>query len=100
MKLINLFLMLSLTLSSSSCSSAEWKRCGVDPKIQSWEWCASSRHGEDKHHKGFCYVTRECKQRNWPLSDLKRNVILFCAFSDMQCIESNNLFNKRIISVE
>lgn len=86
-----------ILLNSISCSSAVWKPCGVSPEKQVWEWCNKSKHSDQYDRKGFCYVATECLDRLWPLPDLKRNKILFCAFGDMKCFDENDLFHKSIV---
>ena len=91
-------ILISIILVLISCASANhWYNVGVSNEKKVWRFCSTQRDGVDKNKKGFCYIDKECKNRF--LQKRKcRQVPLFCAWGDVECMEKYGLFNKVIRS--
>lgn len=100
-------LLLVLTFLTSCVSmSADWSSWKVedvayDKRI--WRFCSREKDGEELHRKGFCYVSQECRTRKTILGNEKsecRQLPLFCAWGDIECMDRYNIFNKVIVHKE
>jgi len=59
-----------------------------------WRVCSKEKDKPELHHKGFCYVDKECKRVIFRKKC--RNRQLFCAWGDLDCMEKYKLFLKKL----
>lgn len=87
MNLQKLILLVSLLL--SSCAHGDWKNEGVAPEKRKWRFCSAI--DLDMQDKGICYWDLECKRIM--LIKTCRRIQLFCAWGDLECMESYGIIN-------
>lgn len=105
MKILFKILIISLFASCSSLQSkdwSDWKHCGVAKEQERWMFCDALRDGQDRHRKGLCYQSLECRTREtmWPFRNIKtetRVKHLFCAWGDLECMDKHKLWPKIIV---
>lgn len=88
MKLI-LLTVIAATL-TFSCASATWKVQDVSLEKREWRVCSEILDGPEKHQKGFCYISQECKKKKC------RPLPLFCAWGDIVCMDKWKLLDKKL----
>jgi len=83
----------------SSCSSVEakakWLPEDVSDAKKPWRICNERLDGAKKHHKGFCYISQECRKRLFRKKECRPNP-LFCAWGALKCYSKYGLFNKKL----
>lgn len=94
-------IIISLMYSCASISGewGQWKVIDVAQEKQIWRLCEQGKDGIDKHHKGFCYISQECRKRETILGNERiecRNAPLFCTWGDIDCYLKNGIFNKQL----
>lgn len=83
-----------------SCASARRKWVEKSPPFidQTWRICTEEYDGLEKHLKGYCYISKECKNR-FILKDKCRPLPKFIPYSDeagvLRIINSGKVLKKR-----
>ena len=86
-----LFVIVFMIIIANSCASAPWVMRDVSLEKRVWRFCHEHYDGPEKHEKGFCYISQECK------SDKKcRPLPLFCAWVDIDCLRKYKILQKKI----
>lgn len=101
-------IILGFTLIMTSCASMSedwgpWKLAGVSIDDRAWRFCSTDLDGAALNRKGMCYISLECRTRKTIFGNEKkecRNAPLFCAWGDIACMDSYNIFNKIIVNKE
>lgn len=80
-----------------------WKTVDVNNDKRIWRFCDLDHDGPDNTKKGFCYISQECRYRSTIFGNQKeecRNAPLFCAFTDIACMDRYEIFSKVIVNKE
>lgn len=89
-----IILAIYLSVIVSSCAAAKWKIHDVNLEKRVWRICSSHLDGLEKHEKGFCYISQECKKSAF--SNKCRPKPLFCEWGDIPCLRHYKLLQKKL----
>lgn len=93
-RLTQITMTLTLTFSVNGCATS-YKPIGPNYEKRVWRVCSQEKDKADLHHKGFCYIEKECKKEWWGKTKC-RNKQLFCPWGDLKCMEKYKLFEKTL----
>lgn len=99
-----------LLIALYGCSTApandwsNWEHCGLSRAEEDWRICHRDLDGLEKHEKGFCYISLECRQRKTIFGNVKkeeRSVPLFCPWpenNDISCLRKYRINEKILVT--
>jgi len=94
----NLSLILLVLFCSCASARPKWREVSPPFSGQTWRICVEEYDGSEKHLKGFCYISKECKNR-FIIKDKCRPLPKFISFSDeagvLRIINSGKVLKKR-----
>jgi len=89
----NLSLLISLIFISCASTAAPWKEETIAFEKQKWRLCIKEKDGKEKHLKGLCYISKECKMR-FLIRKYCRPLPKFCPFTDAACLSRHAYSSK------
>lgn len=103
LKILIFVMLICTSCASNSVEWGPWKVTDIPSDQRIWRYCSADLDGEALHRKGHCYISQECRSYTTIFRNVKtecRNLPLFCAWGDIECMEKNGLFNKIIVNKE
>ena len=103
LKILMAIMLLCTSCASMSGDWGPWKITDVSTDKQVWRFCSLDLDGPELARKGFCYISQECRFRKTIFGNEKsecRQAPLFCAWSDMECVDRYGILNKVIVNKE
>jgi len=89
------FSLIVLLLATSSCAStSEYVTVLLPNENMTWRFC--SVIDKDLNNKGFCFITKKCKDKF--IGKKCKKHTLFCAWEDLDCHSLYGLKDKRLMN--